>query len=777
MAVNDTAPAVLEIARPTFRERVGASLVRRVAKVFGGTEPASFQIGEQAAGMTPALPFSPGEPTRPYDGYSRTPRSGEFATGINIAARPRSNERVAFSTLKGLIDAYDVAQACIYHRIDSIRSLEWSLVAKPGHQGDVQDAIALAMSVLETPDGETPWDAWLAEYLFDVLAYDAGTLWRMRNRAGQTVGLRVIDGTSIAPLRDYWGNTPKFPAEAYVQYQNGLPWNWLTTNDLIYQPFRKRPGEPYGRPPLEAILLNANTDLRFQAYFLERFTSGNIPAAFASAPESWTPQQIEMFQGQWDAFMQGDQSRKAQIRWIPGGSTFAWSNEKDFSDAFSLFMLRKTAMVYHVVPTDLGITDTVNKSSGETQTDVQHRIGDVPLAKHLSTIITRFLQDDLHVPLVHQFDFGEEQDDRLQTAQADDLYVKMGAVSTSDIRELRFGMSEPEGQRVPRFIFSNRGGPVPLSALDAVAGPIDPDSGAPEPGAPLPHKVFQPVEGVEAQPPTPRPPLAVDLYGPGALPDQAPQDVPDRQAEAQPAPVAKDGPSAGITAATGLTSYDLIGRTREGDEDDEALEKELATYRRYLKGRRRAGRWKDFGFDLVDRATAHRLNDAGRLAVRKGAGQLAVAGLAVVAADTGRVLMLQRGLDPEDPAAGFWEMPGGHIEDGETPLAAAEREWQEETGLLLPADALTEADPDAVWTSPDGIYRGFAVTVACEASLPIGERGRVVNPDDPDGDLVESLAWWSPNLLPENPAIRPELRAETGPVLAAIDTALAPCPA
>src|SRR6185312_2056596 len=159
------------------------------------------------------------------------------------------------------------------------------------------------------------------------------------------------------------------------------------------------------------------------------------------------------------------------------------------------------------------------------------------------------------------FDLGEEQDDRLQTAQADDIYIKNGTVSSSDIRELRFGLSEPEGKRVPRFIFSNRGGPVPLSALNAVAGPIDQESGAPQADAVLPHTVFQPVEGVEANPPTPRPPLAVQIYGPEALPVAAPQSAP------VPGPVAKDGPSAGITAATGITGYDLIGQRSE--EDDE----------------------------------------------------------------------------------------------------------------------------------------------------------------------------------------------------------------
>ena len=146
------------------------------------------------------------------------------------------------------------------------------------------DAIPLGMAALRKPDRKQYFKTWLAKYLFDILAYDAGTLYRMRNRGGRCIGLAVVDGTMMAPLLDYWGNSPDPPAEAYIQYANGLPWNWLTSDDLIYEPFRPRTNSPYGHAPLESILLNANTDLRFQQYFLERFTAGNVPEALRRPP-------------------------------------------------------------------------------------------------------------------------------------------------------------------------------------------------------------------------------------------------------------------------------------------------------------------------------------------------------------------------------------------------------------------------------------------------------------------------------------------------------------
>ena len=67
------------------------------------------------------------------------------------------------------------------------------------------------------------------------------------------------------------------------------------------------------------------------------------------------------------------------------------------------------------------------------------------------------------------------------------------------------------------------------------------------------------------------------------------------------------------------------------------MAKELAAFRRFERARRKNGEWRDFKFRAVERVCGHNLNDAGRLAVRKAAGEVAVAGLAVLAADTGRV--------------------------------------------------------------------------------------------------------------------------------------------
>jgi 8-oxo-dGTP pyrophosphatase MutT (NUDIX family) len=140
------------------------------------------------------------------------------------------------------------------------------------------------------------------------------------------------------------------------------------------------------------------------------------------------------------------------------------------------------------------------------------------------------------------------------------------------------------------------------------------------------------------------------------------------------------------------------------------------------------------------------------------------AGLAVRAADTGRLLMLQRAIADGDPAGGMWEFPGGKLDPGETPEIAAVREWQEETGQLVP-----DGETTGTWASANGVYRGFVRTIPAEAAVPVASgRDQVINPDDPDGDQVEAIAWWDPTHLADNPAVRPELAATLPEVLAAL---------
>jgi 8-oxo-dGTP diphosphatase len=65
---------------------------------------------------------------------------------------------------------------------------------------------------------------------------------------------------------------------------------------------------------------------------------------------------------------------------------------------------------------------------------------------------------------------------------------------------------------------------------------------------------------------------------------------------------------------------------------------------------------------------------------------------------TGRILLVRRG---GEPLKGWWSLPGGVLETGETLAEGVRREVQEETGLLVEPERMIEIF-ERIMRDPDG---------------------------------------------------------------------------
>jgi 8-oxo-dGTP diphosphatase len=108
----------------------------------------------------------------------------------------------------------------------------------------------------------------------------------------------------------------------------------------------------------------------------------------------------------------------------------------------------------------------------------------------------------------------------------------------------------------------------------------------------------------------------------------------------------------------------------------------------------------------------------------------------------GRVLLARRA---SDVFHGFWDLPGGFLEEGEHPLDALRREVLEETGLHVePADFL------GIWMDwYDEGGRGPGV----RSTLNLYWTARVVGGEPRAADDVSELRWFAPEALPPHDAV------------------------
>lgn len=562
-----------------------------------GTPP-DVEAAMDDQGMNTLALFGPGRPLTPYFSVGTPPRAWNYTPGYNLVTRARSvKSRMSFETIENIYRVYDVARMCIEHRIDEISDLKYSIVAAEGVTEDVSDAITRGRKIMRKPDGTTPFLPWQSSFLDDVLRFDAGTLNVGRLRSGAPAALEVVDGTTIIPLIGQRGRRPKAPAPAFTQVIQGLPGVWLSDQDVWYQPLRQQSSSMYGLCPMEWLILNANTDLRFQRHFLAYFTEGALPAGFMEAPEDFShPDQIKELQATWDAVMEGDASKKHQIRWVPAGSSFTAYRDEPFDSAFSEWMLKKTCAGHKVKPTALGFVDDVNRSQGDVQQEVQAQIGRGPTVKYLQEVYTWWLQDVNGLPVEFKFEDGSEKEDALQQAQTDQIYIECGVISSDEPRE-RLGYKVDSANPMPRTM-STRTGLVPLSSIIALGGKnLDPETRAPRAGT-VTYVEDEPEPAAlsgQEQPVT-------DIVGGKQVAAPAPAGAPGGGPVPQPATAPAAGPGRASSAHPSWSAPEASG----------PVVKELGAFARFAKARAaRGGTWRDFQFTEASPFIGELLNTAG----------------------------------------------------------------------------------------------------------------------------------------------------------------------
>jgi hypothetical protein len=430
----------------------------------------SQMVAQQAPAKNGTPMFPPGAPLAPQPGMAlpQGPRGWQYPVGLNIYAAPRSTEAMSFDTLRNLAMLYDGIQLCEQVWLDTVAKL--NLVIKPrpemiaegsANTAKYADRIRKYSDFFAYPDQGNGYDlkAWLRAAVRDQLQIDAVAIYLRRNRGGGLYSMELVAGETIKPLIDPRGRRPAPPFPAYQQYIYGVPAGWYTSDDMIYLRETMRTESIYGLSRVERIILRVNQALRKENWDLAHYTDGNVPPGLLEPPDDgsqWTPEQLALYQTLWDALLAGSDQARSRVKVVQPGSKYTPLSEEIPTTDFDRFLLNVTCACYSMTMADLGFTENVNKSSGESQENVFYRRAVASLMDRYATLFTQVLRQYFgEQDLVVSWSGFEESEDF--NAMAASYVALTGAGITSPTvaaRQLNIPWTGPE---IPNYVLTKDG--------------------------------------------------------------------------------------------------------------------------------------------------------------------------------------------------------------------------------------------------------------------------------------------------------------------------------
>jgi hypothetical protein len=262
---------------------------------------------------------------------------------------------------------------------------------------------------------------------------DRGTVWSPGKKIAR---FEVIDGGTIKRVIDDMGRTPTPPRVAYQQILKGVPAIDFTGDELVYRPRNLRAHKFYGYSPVEQIIMTINLALRRQLFTLAYFTDGNVPEAICQVPDAWNVETIREFQDWFDSVLAGNLVQRRRITFIPnagGKDAVQFTKEPPLSNELDEWLARIVCWAFSISPQAL--IKQMNRATAETAKEQSEEEGITPLLNWLGSLINSLIRKYFGYDDV-EFAWGERGDeDKLQQAQINQIYVASGVLTVDEVRE------------------------------------------------------------------------------------------------------------------------------------------------------------------------------------------------------------------------------------------------------------------------------------------------------------------------------------------------------
>ncbi len=245
------------------------------------------------------------------------------------------------------------------------------------------------------------WD-WAAKHLQDSLSLDAAPVELVPTPSGRTHGWVHVDGGSVYlvdPLatealegdvpevvRRYGLDLPDPGQVVAVLVREGRIIAWYTHEDLLYRVRRPRT-EPwslgYGQPEPEDLLKIVTGFLNALTLNLRGFSHNSIPKGILTLHGDFTPEDIEQFKMEWDAYVSGVQGRwRVPVLFAQGGESQAGASFIPIGNEFNemyfakwmTFLVAIKAALYGMDPEEINFESFTARPSTLSGSDTEERL-------------------------------------------------------------------------------------------------------------------------------------------------------------------------------------------------------------------------------------------------------------------------------------------------------------------------------------------------------------------------------------------------------------------
>lgn len=403
------------------RTPIKANIIQRVSQgvryMISGVKPDTWMSPNQ-----PILPIAQEVKGRQYD----------YPVAQNLDYSVRVGSPISWHQLRGLADNYDLLRLAIETRKDQISKLEWSINPKDKKAKGLDNKIQEITEFLSFPDKFHNWDSWLRMLLEDLLVIDAPVVYPRMTNGKKIYSLELMDGATVRRMINDDGRTPIPPDVAYQQVLKGVPAVDYTADELIYYPRNLRTHRVYGYSPVEQIIMTVNIAMRRQIYQLQYYTEGNIPDAFISVPEEWNTNQIREFQEWWDTVNSGNTGQRRKAKFIAGGASIHETKESPLKDEYDEWLAKLVLYAFNLSPQAL--SKQMNRASAQTAQETAQDEGVAPIMIWVKNLIDFIIVKYFNYNDV-EFTWKEEiEQDALNQAKLNDIYIKNGTKSVDEVR-------------------------------------------------------------------------------------------------------------------------------------------------------------------------------------------------------------------------------------------------------------------------------------------------------------------------------------------------------